>query len=45
MVVEHFLRWIDTARVAERAAAAHALARAYLVSDLLSRIGALRKQP
>ncbi|RVC43333.1 hypothetical protein EN779_34210, partial [Mesorhizobium sp. M4B.F.Ca.ET.088.02.2.1] len=29
MIVSHFLKWIDTARVAERAAAASALARAY----------------
>ncbi len=34
MIVEHFIKWIDTARVAERAAAANALARAYIVSDL-----------
>jgi len=30
MVVAHFLKWIDTARVPERAAAASALARAYI---------------
>ena len=34
MVVSHFLRWICTARVSERAAAANALARAYVNSDL-----------
>lgn len=34
MVVHYFLKWIDTARVAERAAAAHALAMAYANGDL-----------
>ncbi|MCR5859279.1 DUF2336 domain-containing protein [Mesorhizobium sp. J428] len=34
MIVQHFLKWIDTAKVAERAAAASALARAYVFSDL-----------
>ena len=34
MVVSHFLRWIDTAKVSERAAAASALARAYINADL-----------
>lgn len=34
MVVAHFLRWIDTAKAAERAAAAAALARAYLGGEL-----------
>ncbi|TIO75672.1 MAG: DUF2336 domain-containing protein [Mesorhizobium sp.] len=34
MIVSHFLKWIDTARVSERAAAASALARAYINSDL-----------
>ncbi|ESX05800.1 hypothetical protein X769_03250 [Mesorhizobium sp. LSJC268A00] len=34
MVVSHFLKWIYTARVSERAAAASALARAYVNSDL-----------
>lgn len=34
MVVSHFLRWIDTAKVSERAAAASALARAYTNADL-----------
>jgi len=34
MVVSHFLRWIGTARVAERAAAAAALARAYVDAGL-----------
>jgi uncharacterized protein (DUF2336 family) len=34
MVVSHFLKWIYTARVAERAAAASALARAYINADL-----------
>jgi uncharacterized protein (DUF2336 family) len=34
MVVAQFLRWIDTAKVSERAAAAAALARAYLRTDV-----------
>ncbi len=34
MVVGHFLRWVNTAKVAERAAAAAALARAYASHDL-----------
>lgn len=34
MVVSHFLRWIETARVAERAAAASALGRVYIGRDL-----------
>jgi uncharacterized protein (DUF2336 family) len=34
MVVSHFLKWIYTARVSERAAAASALARAYINADL-----------
>jgi len=34
MVVAHFLKWIETARVAERAAAASALARAYINAEL-----------
>lgn len=34
MVVPQFLKWIETARVAERAAAATALARAYLDHEL-----------
>lgn len=34
MIVQHFLKWVDTAKVAERAAAAGALARAYVFSDL-----------
>jgi uncharacterized protein (DUF2336 family) len=34
MVVSHFLKWIYTARVGERAAAAAALARAYIDRDL-----------
>lgn len=34
MIVQHFLKWIDTARVTERAAAANALARAYIVSEM-----------
>ena len=34
MIVEQFLKWIDTAKVPERAAAANALARGYLQSDL-----------
>ena len=34
MIVSHFLKWINTARVAERAAAAAALARAYVDADL-----------
>jgi uncharacterized protein (DUF2336 family) len=33
-IVSHFLRWIDTARVSERAAAASALAHAYVGADL-----------
>ena len=34
MVVNHFLKWIDTARVSQRAAAASALAHTYLTADL-----------
>ena len=34
MVVSHFLKWIHTAKVNERAAAASALARAYVSHDL-----------
>ena len=34
MVVSHFLKWVNTAKVAERAAAAAALARAYVDRDL-----------
>ena len=34
MVVSHFLKWIDTAKVAERAAAASALAGAYVGREL-----------
>lgn len=34
MVVRHFLKWVDTARVHERAAAASALARAYADNQL-----------
>ena len=34
MVVSHFLKWVHTAKVAERAAAATALARAYVDRDL-----------
>src|SRR6185295_8900029 len=34
MVVSHFLKWVYTARVAERSAAAAALARAYVNHDL-----------
>ena len=34
MVVSHFLKWVNTAKVAERAAAAAALARAYVERDL-----------
>lgn len=34
VVVSHFLKWIYTARVSERAAAADALARAYVNSEL-----------
>jgi len=33
-VVSHFLKWVHTAKVAERAAAAAALARAYIDRDL-----------
>jgi uncharacterized protein (DUF2336 family) len=34
MVVSHFLKWVSTARVSERAAAASALARAYVNATL-----------
>ena len=34
MVVSHFLKWIHTAKVNERAAAASALARAYVSHEL-----------
>lgn len=34
MVVSHFLKWLNTAKVSERAAAAAALARAYVGSEL-----------
>jgi uncharacterized protein (DUF2336 family) len=34
MVVSHFLKWVNTAKVSERAAAAGALARAYVGHDL-----------
>ena len=34
MIVQHFLKWVHTAKVAERAAAARALSRAYVFSDL-----------
>ncbi len=34
MIVHEFLRWMDTAPIAMRAGAAHALARAYLHSDV-----------
>lgn len=34
MIVQHFLKWVETAKVAERSAAASALARAYVYSDL-----------
>lgn len=34
MIVQHFLRWVETAPVKERAAAANALARAYVLSEL-----------
>jgi len=34
MVISHFLRWIETARVPQRAAAAAALARAYVGCEL-----------
>lgn len=34
MVVHYFLKWIDTARVSERVAAAHALAMAYINGEL-----------
>ncbi|QPC87599.1 DUF2336 domain-containing protein [Mesorhizobium sp. NBSH29] len=34
MVVGHFLRWMETARVAERAAAAAAMATAYIEGEL-----------
>jgi uncharacterized protein (DUF2336 family) len=35
MIVRHLLKWVETARVSDRAAAANALARAYVSSDLL----------
>lgn len=34
MIVQHFLKWSETANVAQREAAASALARAYIQSDL-----------
>jgi uncharacterized protein (DUF2336 family) len=34
MIVHQFLKWIETAKVSERAAAANALGRAYAVSDM-----------
>ncbi len=34
MIVHQFLKWIETAKVSERAAAVHALGRAYAVSEL-----------
>ena len=34
MVINHFLRWVETARVSERAAAASALAKAYVAREL-----------
>jgi uncharacterized protein (DUF2336 family) len=34
MIIEQFLKWVESARVAERTAAAGALARAYLTSEL-----------
>ena len=34
MIVEQFLKWVESARVSEREAAAGALARAYLQSPL-----------
>lgn len=34
MIVQHFLKWVESARVPERAAAANALARAFTVSEL-----------
>src|SRR6185369_12015894 len=34
MVVSHFLKWVYTAKVAERSAAAAALARAYVGHDM-----------
>jgi uncharacterized protein (DUF2336 family) len=34
MIVSHFLKWVYTAKVAQRAAAATALARAYVDADL-----------
>jgi len=34
MIVHHFLKWMETAKVSERAAAANALARAYAVSSM-----------
>jgi uncharacterized protein (DUF2336 family) len=34
MIIEQFLKWVESARASERTAAASALARAYLQSDL-----------
>lgn len=34
MIVQHFLKWVDKAKVSERASAANALARAYMTSEL-----------
>jgi uncharacterized protein (DUF2336 family) len=34
MIIEQFLKWVESARVSDRTAAASALARAYLQSDL-----------
>lgn len=34
IVIQHFLRWTETAKVSERASAAAALARAYIQSDM-----------
>ncbi len=34
MIVQHFLKWVESAKVVERTAAANALARAFIVSDL-----------
>jgi hypothetical protein len=34
MIVHHFLKWVETAKVSERAAGAGALARAYVFSEL-----------
>ncbi len=34
MIVQHFLKWVESAKVAERASAANALARAFIETDM-----------